>query len=112
MMVPPEERGVRPQPRGLRPRGLRALWGNREPSSGIKYYRKDSVMSRSVETLISSNDKHKTVPFVKGCKVKTILSNYAYTIGGPLRLNRGVALGGALLTVEAGDKPPVRDSGV
>lgn len=34
------------------------------------------------------------------------------TIGGPLRLKRGVALGGALLTVDAGDRPPVRDNGV
>lgn len=34
------------------------------------------------------------------------------TIGGALRLKRGVALGGALLTVDAGDRPPVRESGV
>ena len=35
-----------------------------------------------------------------------------YTIAGALRLKRGVALGGALLTVDAGERPPVRDSGV
>ena len=34
------------------------------------------------------------------------------TIGGALRLKSGVALGGALLTVDAGDRPPVRDNGV
>ena len=31
---------------------------------------------------------------------------------GAFRLKRGVAEGGALLTVEAGDRPPVRDRGV
>lgn len=37
---------------------------------------------------------------------------YILTIGGALRLKSGVALGGALLAVDAGDSPPVRDSGV